>query len=154
MDLVLWRHAEAEAGEPDEGRRLTAKGEQQARRAAEWLHARLPDSARILASPAVRVQQTATAFAELSRRKFKTDPRLAPGATADAVLRAAEWPQASRTVVIVGHQPTLGWVASRLLTGDDLPWAIKKAGIWWFQSRVRNGATQVTLRAVVNPDLS
>jgi phosphohistidine phosphatase len=28
MDLVLWRHAEAEPGEPDMGRRLTAKGRQ------------------------------------------------------------------------------------------------------------------------------
>ena len=26
MDLILWRHAEAEPGEPDLGRRLTAKG--------------------------------------------------------------------------------------------------------------------------------
>ena len=32
MDLILWRHAEAEPGEPDLGRRLTAKGLKQAER--------------------------------------------------------------------------------------------------------------------------
>lgn len=32
MDLVLWRHCEAEPGEPDLGRRLTSKGQKQAER--------------------------------------------------------------------------------------------------------------------------
>ena len=36
MDLILWRHAEAEPGEPDLGRRLTAKGHKQAERMGEW----------------------------------------------------------------------------------------------------------------------
>jgi len=31
MDLILWRHADAEDGVPDSGRKLTAKGEKQAR---------------------------------------------------------------------------------------------------------------------------
>ena len=42
MDLILWRHAEAEPGEPDLGRRLTAKGIQQAERMAKWLDRHLP----------------------------------------------------------------------------------------------------------------
>ena len=37
MDLILWRHAEAEPGAPDHGRRLTPKGEKQAARMAAWL---------------------------------------------------------------------------------------------------------------------
>ena len=48
MELILWRHAEAEPGEPDLGRKLTAKGEKQARRVAEWLQTRLPQTARDL----------------------------------------------------------------------------------------------------------
>src|ERR1700747_2477142 len=70
VDLILWRHAEAEPGEPDLGRRLTAKGLKQARRMAEWLHSRLPDSARILDRPATRAQQTGRAPAGLSRGKL------------------------------------------------------------------------------------
>src|SRR5690349_22456953 len=77
MDLILWRHAEAEAGEPDMGRRLTGKGVKQAERMATWLDAHLPDTCRVLVSPADRAQQTAQAL----NRKFKTVPELAPGAT-------------------------------------------------------------------------
>ncbi|MGE5338031.1 MAG: phosphohistidine phosphatase SixA [Gemmatimonadota bacterium] len=153
MELILWRHAEAEAGEPDLARRLTAKGEKQARRAAEWLHAQLPDAARLLVSPAIRAQQTARPLAEMSKRRLKTVERLAPGATVDDVLAAANWPDGRSTVVIVGHQPVLGRAASRLLAGRELDWAIKKGGLWWISSRARNGEDHLVLRAVISPDL-
>ena len=153
MDLVLWRHADAEPGEPDEKRRLTAKGKKQARRAAEWLHASLPNSARILVSPAVRAQQTAACLAELSHRKLRTVAALAPGASADEILQIVDWPNASGCIVVVGHQPALGWVASRVLANKDLPWSIKKAGIWWLQTRTAAEPSEISLRAVVNPDL-
>lgn len=153
MDLILWRHAEAEPGEPDLGRRLTPKGEKQARRMAEWLHAHLPDSAKIVASPAARAQQTAQALAELSRRKLKTLDAIAPGASADEVLAAVDWPDGKSPVVVVGHQPTLGWVASKVMTGEELPWSIKKAAVWWLQSRSREDDQPVMLRAVISPDL-
>jgi phosphohistidine phosphatase len=153
MELILWRHAEAEAGEPDLGRRLTAKGEKQARRIAEWLHAQLPDSARVLVSPAARAQQTAQALADLSQRKFRTVDQLGPGASPEEVLAAAGWPEGKSTVVIVGHQPTLGWVASKLLAGRELDWSVKKGAVWWFSTRERAGDEQVLLRAVISPDL-
>jgi phosphohistidine phosphatase len=153
MDLILWRHADAEPGEPDEKRRLTAKGKKQARRAAEWLHSSLPNSARILVSPAVRAQQTAAFLAELSHRKFKTVAALAPGASAEEILQIVDWPNAGGCVVVVGHQPALGWVASRLLANKDLPWSIKKSGIWWLQVRAAVEPSEISLRAVVNPDL-
>lgn len=153
MDLVLWRHAEAEPGEPDLGRQLTSKGEKQARRGAEWLHARLPDSARILVSPAMRAQQTAQALADISRRKLKTIEQIAPGASAEDILGAAGWPTGRAPVVIVGHQPTLGRVASLLLTGSERPWPLKKAAIWWLSSTELDGPEDATLRAVINPDL-
>lgn len=153
MELILWRHAEAEPGEPDLGRKLTAKGEKQARRMAEWLHAHLPDSARILVSPATRAQQTAKALAELSHRKLRTVEALAPGAGVDDVLRVADWPDARLPTVIVGHQPTLGWVTRQLLAGDGPGWSVRKGAVWWLQSRARDGEDQVVLRAVVNPDL-
>lgn len=153
MDLILWRHADAEPGEPDDQRRLTAKGKKQARRSAEWLHGSLPNSARILVSPAVRAQQTAAALHELSHRKLKTVPALAPGASAADILQAVDWPDGDGCVVVVGHQPSLGWVASRVLAGKDLPWSIRKSGIWWLQARAEADGTEVSLRAVVNPDL-
>ncbi len=153
MQLVLWRHADAEPGVPDLGRALTGKGEKQARRVARWLHSHLPESAAILASPARRAQQTAAALAELSGRTIRTVEALAPGASAVDVLRAVHWPDSTANYVLVGHQPTLGWVASRLLTGVDAEWSVKKGGVWWFSSGEYSGDEQAVLRAVISPDL-
>ncbi len=148
MDLILWRHAEAEPGEPDLGRRLTAKGVKQAERVAAWLDGHLPDTTRILASPADRSQQTALAL----KRKFRVVPELAPGAAAADVLAAAGWPDAREAVLVVGHQPTLGEVAASLLAGEELPWSVRKAAVWWLSNRVRDGAAGVVLRVVIGPD--
>jgi phosphohistidine phosphatase len=154
MDIVLWRHAEAEPGEPDLGRALTSKGEKQARRVAEWLHRRLPDSAKIYASPARRAQQTADALAEFAHRKFKTIEALAPGADPDDVLAALKAGSAKGTVVLVGHQPTLGQVVSRLLGADERDWSIKKGGLVWLSQRDSNGDAEPVVRAVISPDLA
>jgi phosphohistidine phosphatase len=78
---------------------------------------------------------------------------LAPAASAEEILQIVEWPDSDACVVVVGHQPALGWVASRLLANKELPWSIKKAGIWWLQQRGAEDRTEISLRAVVNPDL-
>jgi phosphohistidine phosphatase len=149
VDLILWRHAEAEPGEPDLGRRLTSKGLKQAERAAAWLDGRLPETTRILVSPADRTQQTAVAL----KRKYRTLDELAPGASVEAVLAAAGWPDSREPVLVVGHQPTLGQVAAFLLGGDPQPWSVKKGAVWWLTNRTRDGYAAVVLRAVVSPDL-
>jgi phosphohistidine phosphatase len=69
------------------------------------------------------------------------------------VLAAAGWPGRSGTVLVVGHQPTLGQVAARLLTGKDAEWSVKKGGVWWFEHRTRGGRDEALLRAVIGPDL-
>ena len=148
MDLILWRHCEAEPGEPDLGRRLTSKGLKQAERMAQWLDSHLPDTCRVLASPADRAQQTAVAL----QRKFKTVPELAPGATVAAVLTAANWPDSREPVLIVGHQPTLGAVASFLLSGEEAYWSVRKGAVWWLSNRAKEGGAAVVLKVVVAPD--
>jgi phosphohistidine phosphatase len=148
MDLILWRHCEAEPGEPDLGRRLTSKGLKQAERMAEWLDAHLPDTCRILVSPADRAQQTAQAL----KRKFKTVPELAPGASVAAVLTAANWPESREPVLVVGHQPTFGEVASFLLSGEEAYWSIRKGAVWWLSNRARESGAAVVLKVVVGPD--
>ena len=150
MDLILWRHAEAIEGEAgdDLARKLTAKGERQAERMAEWLNRRLSHSTRILVSPALRCQQTAKALG----RKFKTANELAPDGNGEALLKAARWPDASEPVLVIGHQPTLGLVASFLLTDTPQPWTIKKAAVWWIRGRNREDHDQVILQAVQSVD--
>ena len=148
MDLILWRHAEAEDGLPDNNRELTGRGRKQASRMADWLNPRLPPDIRILVSPATRALQTAQALG----REYEEVAALAPGASADDVLAAAGWPDAAYPVLIVGHQPTLGQVAMQLLAGQAGDLAVKKGSIWWFQGRGRAGQMEVVLRAVATPD--
>ena len=149
MELILWRHAEAEDGVPDLQRKLSPRGHKQAARVAAWLLQRLPAKYSVIASPAERTRQTAQALGVA----FKTADALAPGASVDAVLRAVDWPARERAVVVVGHQPTLGEVAAFLVSGAPAEWTLKKGGLWWLTSRVRNDEAQVVVRAVVSPDL-
>ena len=149
MDLILWRHAEAEDGPPDLERRLTPRGHKHAQRVAEWLLQRLPAKFVVLASPARRTQETAHALGVA----FRTVPALAPGASVQAILKAAEWPGRKSSVVVVGHQPDLGRVALHLVAGAAGDGTIKKGGLWWLANRVRNDQTQVVVRAVMAPDL-
>jgi len=150
MDLILWRHAEAveREGLADLDRMLTSKGERQAARMADWLNHRIAHSTRVLVSPALRCQQTAKALG----RKFRTVEALAPGASPEALLEAARWPESGEPVLVVGHQPTLGMLAAQLLSGEAQPWSVKKGAVWWLRSRDREGSAQVVLQAVMAPD--
>lgn len=151
MDLLLWRHAEAEDGIPDLKRKLTSRGEKQASQLAGWLSKHGPKNLRILASPALRCQQTAHALA----LPFETDKRLGTDSTAASLLSAANWPYGGvaptrkDAVLVIGHQPTLGQTAALLLSGMEADWTIKKGALWWFSNRTRQGETQTVLRAVI-----
>ena len=138
MDLILWRHADAEDGADDLARRLTAKGHQQAAAMAKWLRAHLPKDYTLVASPAVRAQETAQALGA----SIVTDITLAPGASAADITRAAE--RHKGLVIIVGHQPDLGRAAAKL-AGANAEWHIEKAAIVWF------GGSRI--RAWLSPDL-
>jgi phosphohistidine phosphatase len=144
MDLILWRHAEAEDGTPDLERKLTAKGHAQAARVADWLRTRLPLEFSVIASPAARAQQTAQAL----RAPVKTLKQLAPGASVASIVEAAAWPRAAGTVIVVGHQPDLGRAAAYLLCGTDAEWHIDKGALWWLAAGM-----PVIARAVISPDL-
>jgi len=146
MDLILWRHADAEDRVPDEARALTAKGEKQARRMAAWLKKRLPKGFRVLASPAKRAQQTARALT----RRFETRVEVGTVTGPRSILEAAGWPDGEETVVVVGHQPTLGQAAALAVTGKPGEWSLKKGALWWLESR---GRGEVVTRAVIAPDM-
>jgi len=156
MDLILWRHAQAEEwaeGDPrlrtDLERALTPRGEKQAARMAQWLDRQLPGSARILVSPARRCQQTALAL----ERRFKTCEELAPGATAAQLLALAQWPGNKSPVLVIGHQPTLGQTIAQLLGFQDSDCALRKGALWWLCSREREGQLQTIVLAVQSPEM-
>lgn len=156
MDLILWRHADAEIaaeGKDDLSRQLTVKGEKQAVRMAAWLDRHLPEGARILVSPARRTEQTAKAL----NRKYKLRDELVPDSSAEEVLALIKWdlekgPRGKGPILLVGHQPYLGEIAARLLRMQEHNCAIRKGAVWWLRSRVREEYSEILLLNVINPD--
>ncbi len=158
MQLVLWRHAEAEdVAQSDLARNLTARGRRQAQAMAAWFDAQIGgrwEPWEILVSPANRAQQTASAFG----KPFKTEPTIAPDTSPERVLAAAGWGQTAgadsrRGVIVVGHQPTLGMVAAHLIDGASGYVSVKKGAMWWFEVRERDGIAQTVLKGMVTPEM-
>ena len=152
MDLILWRHAEAQdpAGQmSDLERPLTRRGDKQAARMAAWLDRQLPEGTRILCSPAIRTEQTVLALG----RKYKLHDELRPGASPEQLLQLAGWPQGKAPVLIVGHQPTLGETVARLLGMQAGECSVKKGAIWWLRSRERDGELQTVVVTVQTAEL-
>lgn len=148
MELLLWRHAEAEDGTDDMARRLTGRGEKQAKAMAAWIREHMPKDLRIIVSPAVRTRLTAEAL----KLPYETVRTIGPDAGVAELIAATGWPSASGAVLVVGHQPGLGRLASLLLSGSEAGWSVKKGGLWWLSNRVRRDETQTVLRAMMTPE--
>ena len=148
MELILWRHADAEPGADDLERKLTAKGRKQAARVGGWLNAHLPAKFTVYSSPAKRALQTAKAL----DMPATVSDLLAPDRSSEDVLRAIDWPnREGEVIVVVGHQPTLGRVVARLLGGSG-ELSIQKGALWWIEARDKDGSVGVRVRAMIAPD--
>lgn len=152
MDLILWRHAEAQElaeGQDDMARALTSRGEKQAARMANWLDRQLPDGARILVSPSRRTEQTAMALG----RKYKIRPELAPDCAVGQLLEVAQWPDSKHPVLLVGHQPTLGQAIAQLLGLSASECVVRRGAVWWLRNRERGAFTQTVVVTVQSPEV-
>jgi len=155
MDLILWRHAEAEELSADVhdandlDRSLTSRGEKQAARMASWLDRQLPERARILVSPARRCEQTALALG----RKYKIRAELGPDAPPSQLLELVQWPTNKLPILVIGHQPTLGQTIAQLLGLREEECAVKKGALWWLRARDREAGLQTVVVTVQSPDL-
>ncbi len=152
MDLILWRHAEAEVwtqGCDDMARPLTSRGVKQAARMATWLDRQLPENTRIFVSPALRTDQTASALG----RKYKIRNELSPEGSAAALLELVQWPDAKGCVLVVGHQPTLGQIIAQLIGLKADECAVKKGAAWWLRRRERDTRAQTVLVTVQSPEV-
>ncbi|MFC5511676.1 SixA phosphatase family protein [Massilia jejuensis] len=148
MDLILWRHAEAEDGERDAKRALTSKGRRQAARVGAWLDHQLPEHCRVLVSPAVRCLQTADAL----RRHYTIHEALNTDSTAERMLEVCGWPGNRFPALLIGHQPLLGELASLIVTGAPQPWKIRKASVFWIKGSDAEDSTPF-IRLAVGPEL-
>ena len=117
MKLYLVRHADAVPGDPDELRPLSDEGRDQVRALGERLKEENVDI--VLTSPLLRARETGEGLARATGSPTQADPRLAPGATAEAVRVSVEG--RGERVVVVGHQPDCGRVAAALTGGTEPP---------------------------------
>jgi len=153
VDLILWRHAEARDAQgpiADAERELTPRGQRQAEKMARWLRDQPLRDVDVICSPAKRAIQTVKPLG----LPYKIKTQLGVGASTADLLGAAEWPDRPGAMIIVGHQPALGRLASLLLAGSEADWTIKKGALWWFTNRVRENETQTVLRAVIPADFA
>jgi phosphohistidine phosphatase len=125
--LVVMRHAEAERwAQSDAERGLTESGRASARAAGQWLAQNdlIPDHA--LVSAARRTRETFEHLALGAESDLEPDLRLdlyqaSPESALDE-LRLA--PDASHTLLLVGHNPTISFLANLLQDGLGEPAAI------------------------------
>ena len=152
MIVVLVRHAIAEERRPglrDAARKLTPEGKDKLEKAARGLKRLGNEPDRILTSPLVRAAETAAVLAEVLAPGVRpeTFAPLAPGHAPREVREAL--PEDEGTVVLVGHEPDLGELASWLLTGstDGMQLPFRKAGAAAIELQAGEG----TLRWMLAP---
>ena len=120
MNLYLMRHCEPEPGHPDNAERpLTEAGKQQAEDMAEWLTGHIGRVDIVIHSPFVRAAQTAQVMgkylgAHLADTRMLV-PSADPAAAWDEITRLA---QASKDVLVVGHDPSLNKLILALLGSE------------------------------------
>jgi len=121
--IYLVRHAiaaAAPAGMSDADRALTPEGQEKMRRAAVGLtHLDvMPDV--VLSSPLRRAQETAAVVVSELRLESSVEiyPSLAPGHDPEEVCKGLRTYRSARELMLVGHEPNMGLLASHLLTGS------------------------------------
>lgn len=118
--LLIMRHGEANPGYPDAARTLSAAGEGEARKMAQWLRDHIEHPVRLWASPYRRAQQTAGFLAEALGASVETllhiTPDDAPEGVIDWLLEEPSM-QADGYVILVSHMPLVGELTARLVEG-------------------------------------
>ena len=135
MMLYILRHATAEeaaSGGDDGARRLTERSKEKMRGAASGLRAMGLTFETILTSPLARATETAelVAAAYDNSPPPQVLPALATGVAATEAVSALRAFAKQSDVMIVGHEPQLGQIASILLTGagDVVHFKLKTGG--------------------------
>ena len=124
MDVYLLRHGKAENtghGIADADRRLTRKGREDIAAAGRWMAVQELRFDLIAASPLVRAQETAAIIAGClgETDHLVTWKALAPGGNPDSVCHLIGKQGDLRAILLVGHEPLLSALISRIITGNE-----------------------------------
>ena len=154
MNLLLWRHAEAEALGNDLARELTVKGKEQARKMAQWINIHFYQDYICWVSQAKRTQQTAFFLTE----NMIINSKLNPGVDVQKIIGELAKLKSDTNLILVGHQPWIGKLALCLINRSHYPdnyVSFKKANIWWLENKdgFNHSSTFFHLKAVLSPAL-
>lgn len=119
--LVLMRHAKADypAGVADHERPLAPRGEREAGLAGDWLRSNLPEIDAVLCSSATRTRQTLR-FTAVGAPVSYLD-RLYGAAPGEMIAEINDVADEVRTLLVVGHEPTMSAVSLGLAGPDSDP---------------------------------
>jgi phosphohistidine phosphatase len=139
MELYVIRHAIAEplgTGHEfsDEKRSLTEEGRSRMREVVKGLKKLGVQLDLILTSPLVRAVETAEILAGtlgMNKKEIHQTPALAPGAVVEQLFTEIKNKAGAESIAVVGHQPDLGHLISRIVQSDGclLSIQLKKGGI-------------------------
>ena len=131
MKVYLIQHAHAVPKQDDPARPLSEEGKNAIRKTAEVLKSLNLDISEIRHSSKLRARQTAQIVGEVLQKNgsVKESDGLAP--TDPITPLVEELNKASQSIMLIGHMPHLGRLASRLLLGDEEhePVAFHNAGV-------------------------
>jgi phosphohistidine phosphatase len=155
MEIWILRHAMAEeraTSGRDADRALTPEGVKRAERVARGLSRLEPELDWVMTSPYRRAKETAAPAARALKLEKKTreTAALEPGADPEDILQELRAARV-RGALLVGHQPHLGFLVSRLLSGrPNVEVPLKKASLVWVSWE---GGETGELRALIPPKI-
>ena len=137
MELYIIRHASAEMLSlkndfTDAKRALTTQGREKMRQAARGIKKLGVSFDLIMTSPLVRAVETAQIIGKVldtdGSAQVETD-NLAPGASFEDLFTEIRTHLGIQSAALIGHQPDLGTLISRLVWGSSLSIPLKKGGV-------------------------
>jgi phosphohistidine phosphatase len=122
--LVLIRHSKTAAGSPDIDRALSDRGIEDAAAVGRWLSSLHLTPDRVVVSTALRAQQTwKAAGAHHANAPVVIDARVYENSVEDLLAVIRSTPEIIATLIIVGHNPSMGELANVLDDGAGDPTA-------------------------------
>lgn len=135
MDLFLLRHADANTeATTDDARKLSDKGESQARKVARFIGGNELEPDLILTSPVRRAHDTAKIVAEELGVELITVPWAACGMHPETAVEELRAYVKFDRVILVGHEPDFSLLATHLLgLRDPAQLRIRKASLTFIE---------------------
>jgi phosphohistidine phosphatase len=140
MEIYILRHGKAAPASPgvkDAGRALTGRGKAEIEGIARWMISCDISFDLIATSPLVRAWGTAGIVADILDivQQCQVWKSLSTGGDPDLILNDIARQEENATILLVGHEPALSLLISRIIAGNEnVPISLAKGGL----AKIRN----------------